>query len=129
MNVLMKIALACRSILLDRALALFLKPYIAPLKQCDFVIADTKVALDHPVFLIGNDAAHLSTPFSKKALFEALEEFYACILGPKTLSEKGTEAAMLIASAKDFSLLETKIEALTEQFRQELIQTIKSHYE
>ena len=99
----MKIALACRSLLLERALAFFLKPHIVPLKQCDFVIADTKVVLDHPVFLIGKDKSHLATPFSKTALLLALEEFYACILGH---SESKEEIVLQeTASEKDFSLL------------------------
>lgn len=97
-----------------------------PLKQCDFVIADNKVVLDYPVFLIGNEDAHIATPFSKTALLLALEEFYACIIGPSL--EEQEEKSTPKEKAKDFSLLETKIEVLTDQFRKELVQTIKSHY-
>lgn len=124
----MKIALACRSILLERALALFLKPYIVSLKQCDFVIADSKVLLDHPVFLIGNEQAHLSTPFSKTTLLLALEEFNDCISGPEIPVGESLTIPLEKSEERDFSLLENKIEVLTEKFRKELVQTIKAHY-
>ena len=119
----MKIAIACKSILLEKALKIFLRPYLVPVKYCEFVVSDSKIKIDKPIFLIGNDSAHLPLPFSKTSLLLALEEFSTCLLGEKK------QKSEIAKEVKDFSILENKINMLTDKFRKDLIQTIKSHYE
>ena len=122
----MKIALACKSILLERALKIFLERYIVPYKQCEFIIADTKISSDKPLFIIGKNEAHVPVPFSKTSLMLALEEFYTCITG-KTIQK--SESIDKEKEQESFEKLENKITVLTEKFRNDLIDTIKAHYE
>jgi len=113
-----KISLACHSILLEKALVIFLKNFIVPYKHCDFVISDKKIKIDKPVFCISKDTSDLKIPFSKSALLISLEEFYEN-LKPKECKKK----------SNDFLELERKISMLIENFKEELIQVIKEHYE
>lgn len=116
----MKIAIECHSILLKKALQLFLRQFIVPLKQCEIVIADYDVNLPKPTFFIGTPRANLSKPFSKEMLLEAIKEFYAFTCKPQVAPSQP-----LKLEAK----LEQKIEHLTQEFSQNLIAVIKEHYE
>lgn len=119
----MNVALSCRSLLLSRALELFLKDEITTEEACDFIISDTPITSDKPVFYIQEEKGDLAAPFSKSALMIALEKFHHATFQPaqKPL-EKTSHLAMDIPDA-----LEEKIAALTEKFRQELIETLKAH--
>lgn len=119
----MKIAIECNSILLEKALFLFLKQFVVPLKQCDFVVSDYDRNFSKPTFFIGTPRANITKPFSKEMLFNALKEFYALTCKrqtPQTIKADGL---------KGDKKLEEKIEQLTQEFRQNLILTIKAHYE
>lgn len=116
----MKIALACQSVLLEKALKFFLSPYLASYKQCDFVISDKKIEIEKPLFFISSQDAHLNLPFSKSTLFIELEKFF------NTLQNKELKT---VDKRQDFHLLEEKIIALTEEFKINLVQTIKEFYE
>ncbi len=116
----MKIALVCQSLLLARALKSFLKDNIVPYKQCDFVISDKKIELDKPIFFIStNKDANLSMPFSKTSLLLSTETFYQQIVAPEPSACR---------DLPERDVLEEKIASLTEKFRQELIQTLRSYY-
>lgn len=116
----MKIALACESILLKKSLEIFLKSRIVPYKQCDFVISDKEVEIDKPLFYIASENSDLIMPFSKSALMLKLEKFY------DSLSEEKPQ----VSSEKNKpDRLEEKITTLTDNFRDDLIQLIKEHYD
>lgn len=114
----MKIALACQSILLEKSLEIFLKNHITPYKQCDFVISDKEIEIDKPLFYISHDSGNLNIPFSKSALMLALDKFYENLYTDEVKVEK-----------IDIKELEEKIELLTDNFRKDLIKTIKEYYE
>jgi len=117
----MKIALVCQSLLLARALKSFLKDDIVPYKQCDFVISDKKIELDKPIFYISaKEDARLSIPFSKTALLLSTEDFYKELQSGISNVDQG--------KTLQHDFLEEKIAALTEKFRQELVQTLKDYY-
>ena len=97
----MKIALACQSVLLEKSLEIFLKSYITPYKQCDFVISDKEIEIDKPLFQIANDDSDLVMPFSKSALILKVEN----------------------------NELEQKITKLTDNFRDDLVSVIKEYYD
>lgn len=114
----MKVAVVCQSLLLNKALQLFLGELIVPYKQCDFVISDKKIELDKPIFHISAVEGELLIPFAKSTLLIELERFYTSLshCNPQTMALPIPE------------ILEDKIVALTERFRQELIQTLRDYY-
>jgi hypothetical protein len=112
-----KIALACQSILLEKSLEIFLKNYISAYKQCDFVISDKEIEIDKPLFFISNGNGNLNIPFSKSTLLLNLEKFYENLYNNKKTKKIDTKE------------LEEKIEVLTNDFRKNLIKTIKEYYE
>lgn len=116
----MKIAIECHSVLLKKALYLFLQPFVVPLKQCDFVIADYDANLPKPTFFIGTPRANLLKPFSKEMLYDALKKYY------KQLHQ--TDSSQILLKQKD-EQLEKKIECLTQEFSQNLITVLREYYE
>lgn len=122
----MKIAIDCKSTLLKKALYMFLQPLIVNKKQCEFIICDYESKQDYPVFYIETQNSHLKKPFSKDQLLSALDKFYQNI-EKKSNTAKETQKTKEIEK-KDTSL-EEKIDALTMDFRNKLIQTIHEYYE
>ena len=114
----MKIAIMCRSLLLQKALMIFLKPHISPLKQSDFVICDHKIATNLPQFRLKTPESLLVFPFSKTSLLLSLEEFYNNL--PSTIAPKPI--------LRDFSMLEAKLERINAAYRSQIISAIKEHY-
>ena len=62
----MKISFECDCILLGESLRLFLRDFISPKKDCDFIVADKKIEAKKPVFVIAEHSPHLKIPFSKE---------------------------------------------------------------
>jgi len=121
----MKIALACKSLLLTKSLEIFLKQKISSYKKCDFVISDSKIEIDKPLFVISGNTSNLQAPFSESALMIELDKFYNKIGTNKTSSN-------LVYKAKDIDLsekLKEKIDFLTKKFRDDLLFTIQEYYE
>ena len=116
----MKIALACQSVLLEKSLEIFLKSYITPYKQCNFVISDREIEIDKPLFYIATENSDLIMPFSKSALMLKVEKFYDTLN-----SSKEVEKTVKI----DVKDIEEKITKLTDDFRKNLISTIREHYD
>lgn len=116
----MKIALACQSVLLEKSLEIFLKSYIAPYKQCDFVISDKEIEIDKPLFYIASEDSDLVMPFSKSALMLKIEKFHESLL-----KKEPTKNVKKVCVEE----LEEKITTLTDSFRNDLINIIKEHYD
>ncbi len=116
----MKIALACQSVLLEKSLEIFLKSYVTPYKQCDFVISDREIEIDKPLFYIATENSDLIMPFSKSALMLKVESFY------DSLFKKETKESIKKVDIKD---IEEKITKLTDNFRDDLVNLIKEHYD
>lgn len=121
----MKLAIVCQSLLLENALKLFLKPYIVPFKQSDFIVCDYKIESDKPQFRVKSPESNIAFPFSKSALLLSLEKFSKAI----EVSAKNDELAKPLQNSPDFSTLEEKLNQICNQFNQQIIQTIKEHYE
>ncbi len=121
----MRIAVECRSPLLQKSLELFLSSHLSSLKQCDIVVRDFKTLDDDRTFYISKDKdSDLVKPFSKSALILALENRYETIF-PKTEDEQdsfGDEPA-------NFSILEKRIDLLTREYQQNILKAVRAFYE
>jgi hypothetical protein len=119
----MKIALACKSILLEKSLEIFLQEYLTPYRQCDFVISDKHLDIDKPLFYVATENSDLNIPFSKSSLILTIEKFYSSLINADVA--KNPEITKKI----DVKQLEDKISDLTDNFRKELISIIKEYHE
>jgi len=117
----MKIALACKSLLITKSLEIFLKKHLSSYKRCDFVISDYKIDVDKPVFLISDKISNLQIPFSKSSLVIELDKFYNNLNSEKVSKEK-----ILEDEKQD---IKKKIDFLTKKFRDDLIEVISEYYE
>jgi len=117
----LKVAVACKSLLLQKSLELFLKEYLSSYKYSDFLISDRKIKVEKPIFLISKDKeANISVPFTKSQLILEIKSFY------KSLNSSYKEPK---PKTKDRSSLEKKIETLCNEFQSKLIKMLKEHYE
>ena len=125
----MKVAVSCRSPLLQKSLELFLKEHLTSLKSADVVVTDSKLEhVERMQLRIGSDeAATLKKPFSKSQLYIALENLLE--------SQKSTEAAKKIVLESEsvqterFGVLEKRIMMLTREYERNILETIRAFYE
>ena len=125
----MKVAVECKSPLLQKSLEIFLSSHLSSLKQCDIVVRDFKVLDDERTFYISKDKnADLIKPFSKSALILALEQRYknSMIDTNKDLKNVEDEYSDEIA---DFSILEKRIDFLTQEYKQNILKAVRTFYE
>lgn len=117
----MKIAVECKSPLLQKSLEIFLSSYLSSIKHCDIVVRDFRVLDDEREFYISKDRdGDLIKPFSKSNLIMALQKRYGSMdssMKDKDLNEM------------DFSILERRIENLTQEYQQNILKVVKAFYE
>lgn len=122
----MKIAVECKSPLLQKSLELFLDKHITSLKKCDIVLRDEECLNDERCFYIANsEKADLLKPFSKSQLILALEARYKELNlynTPEDSQKQGSEAM-------DFAILEKRISFLTSEYQANIIKAVKAFYE
>jgi len=119
----MKVALKCRSMLLEKTLRKILSQYIASEENANILITDHKINKHDnnlPIFRIAyNDIeADLQKPFSRSQLMIKLEEKL------KTMKQK--DELISIIEDEDTSL-EKEIEKLTKQFTNDLLKIFKKY--
>jgi len=114
----MKVAVDCKSPLLQKSLEIFLSSYISSLKQCDIVVRDFKALSDDRTFYISKvkeDDSDLVKPFSKSALILALERRYEDM-------HKDVEVP-------SFDILEKRIDQLTLEYKENILKAVRAFYE
>lgn len=122
----MKISFECDCVLLEESLKLFLRDFISPRKDCDFIVADRKIETKKPVFVIAEHSPHLQIPFSKEALISALEEFYSAIQFSEPAAPSHTSAfAFASAVQQNGSNLELEVSNLIDKFKEELLALLR----
>lgn len=119
----MKVALKCRSILLEKTLRKILSQYIVSEENANILITDHKINKHDnnlPIFRIAyNDIeADLQKPFSRSQLMIKLEEKL------KTMKQK--DELISIIEDEDTSL-EKEIEKLSKQFAKDLLKVFKQY--
>ncbi len=123
----MKIAILCDSLLLKNSLEIFLKDYMSSYKNCDIVISDKKIDTDKLLAIISSDSnADIKKPFSKSSLLMDLKKIYNQKENDKNDQIKNLDNKK---NKKDLWLLTRKIDKLTLDFRENLIDLIKEFYE
>ena len=81
----MKLALKCNSLLIQKTLTSYLKGHIVDFEDADFIICDKLFSVNSPIFLISySNKSHLQMPFTKAELFWALESFYIGMMDADT---------------------------------------------
>lgn len=122
----MKISFECDCVLLEESLKLFLRDFISPRKDCDFIVADRKIETKKPIFVIAEHSPHLQIPFSKEALVSALEEFYSAIQFSEPAVPSHTSAfAFAAAVQQNGSNLELEVSNLIDKFKEELLALLR----
>ncbi|MEJ2372930.1 MAG: hypothetical protein P8Y16_03925, partial [Sulfurimonas sp.] len=117
----MRVAVECSSPLLQKSLELFLGSYLDSSKKSDIVIRDTKCLNDPKCFYISNNAqADLMKPFSKSQLILALEKKYDA-LKPKQENESVKKVDEFEEDGLDLSVLEKRIEFLTNEYNENVL--------
>jgi len=124
-----KISLECDCILLGESLRLFLRDFISPKKDCDFIVADKKIEAKKPVFVIAEHSPHLKIPFSKEVLISALEEFVPPVsFQDPAAPPRATAPAFVIkeeAASQNGSNLELEVSNLIDKFKEELLAVLR----
>jgi hypothetical protein len=125
----MKVAVQCESALLQRSLELFLDNHLSSLKQCDVVLRDKKIMDSyHSLYISSSPDSDIKKPFSRSQLYLALEKFYAKIVEVQSVQDYDKEDALL-SSEKDYSLLEERIDQLTNEYKKNLFKVVRAFYE
>ncbi len=122
----MKVSVACKSPLLQKSLELFLDKYLSIESRSDIIIRDEECLNNSKCFYISSDAnADLVKPFSKSQLILALEKKYDDL----GLSKEKHQGFQTQGESLDFSILEKRIEYLTQEYQSNIIRAVKAFYE
>jgi Tfp pilus assembly PilM family ATPase len=122
----MKIAVECKSILLQKALENFLGKHLCSKKQSEIIISDVKSDSARVVYVSSEKDADIVKPFSKSQLFLALENRYNEI--KKLPLEEEQRSTPQEESNMNFEILEKRIEMLTQEYKKNIIDAIKAFY-
>ena len=117
-----KVAVECRSSLLQKALENFLGRHLSSLKQSDIVIRDYKSDDARSFYIATGEDADLIKPFSKSQLLLALENRY------KELGKSDVDENIQEQSSANFEILQKRIEMLTEEYKNNILEAIKAFY-
>lgn len=121
----MKVAVECKSPLMQKALELFLAKYLCSVKQSDIVVRDENIYNDDKTFYIATDTeADLIKPFSKSQLILALENRYRT-----TIKKKNFDTTKEQNEPMNFGILEKRIEYLTKEYQQNILNAVRAFYE
>ncbi|MDQ1244849.1 MAG: hypothetical protein QG565_1189 [Campylobacterota bacterium] len=121
----MRVAVECKSPLLQKSLELFLGKHLSSLKNCDILIRDVRCLDDKRCFYIsGSKDSDLVKPFSKSQLFLALENRY------KSLNKANLYSSDFIDEEQpDFDILQRRIESLTKEYQENILKAVRAFYE
>ncbi len=122
----MKIAVECKSPLLQKSLEIFLDRYISSTKHCDIVVRDEVCLDDERCFYISSDdKADLIKPFSKSQLILSLENRYKSM---NEITQKEDKIA-LSDEPLNFEILEKRIDYLTKEYQKNILTAVRAFYE
>jgi len=122
----MKIAVECKSPLMQKSLELFLENYLSSTRQCDILVRDEACLENEKCFYVSSSKdADLVKPFSKSQLILALENRYKSI--KKDLPQ--TEETSVNEDPLNFDILEKRIDSLTKEYQANILKAVRAFYE
>lgn len=123
----MKVAVQCTSPLLQKSLEIFLEKHLTTLLHAEIILCDER-SLENPkcFYIASEEGADLKKPFSKSQLILALEKRYAILHPPE---EQKSQEIKDSKETLDFSILEKRIESLTQEYQSNIIRAVKAFYE
>ncbi len=122
----MKIAVMCKSPLLQKSLELFLQNHLSSIKHCDLVICDAKINTDATCLYISQENADLKKPFIKTELFLAIEKKLNKVVDYDAYKDDDLKSG---EQKVGFSILQERIEQLTSEYQDNILKAIKLFYE
>jgi len=128
----LRIAVECKSPLLQKSLEIFLSKHLSSLKNCDIVVRDIKVLDDERTFYISSaKGSDLIKPFSKSQLILALERRYKDMNKGNLhyLNKIYQEDEEDDDSGMGFDILQKRIEALTKEYQDNILRAVRAFYE
>ena len=144
----MRIALQCRSLLLQQTLYLWLQAYMTD-EQYDLIISDVPMDSDKPLFIIGYHTAqynkqepikNLYMPFTKEVLVDSLEQFYQYHCGlanhqqdqtqdqTQDRTDKQNQAQNKDQAIEQEQLIEQEVEALLKSYTKKLSTLLRQYH-
>jgi hypothetical protein len=125
----MKIAIECRSPLLQKSLENFLEGHLSSSKNCDLLLSDELLLGRDNVLRIGSDSsADIMKPFSKSQLFLKLEHYYKIKEDAVSAMHIAQELDMPVVDAAPVSLDETDTVSLTMDTLENKIERLTASY-
>ncbi|ABB43839.1 conserved hypothetical protein [Sulfurimonas denitrificans DSM 1251] len=128
----MRVAVECKSPLLQKSLEIFLSKHLSSLKNCDIVVRDIKVLDDERTFYISSsNGSDLIKPFSKSQLILALERRYKEMNRGNLhyLNKIYQEDELDDDSVMGFDILQKRIESLTKEYQENILRAVRAFYE
>ncbi len=121
----MKIAVECKSSLLQKACEIFLNKHLTTSKNADIIVKDYQDKDSKTFYISQEKDADLKKPFSKSELVLALENRY------KTLHKNPNETVKTENTEEraNFEILQKRIELITKEYQEKIIDAIKAFYE
>ena len=126
----MKIAIECKSPLMQKSIEMFLKNYLSSSRQCDIIVRDEPCLNDERCFYISSDKeADLTKPFSKAQLILALENRYKTLVQDNVLMEEDQYDTKDDEEVMDIEILEKRIKFLTQEYQNNILKAVRTFYE
>ena len=120
----LRVAVECKSPLMQKSLELFLGKYLSSVKNCDILLGDAKCFDDERCFYISSSKdADLLKPFSRSQLILALEKRYKSVNKTKIEKEFDEDESL------DFDILQKRIESLTQEYQANILKVVRAFYE
>ena len=132
----MKVAIECRSPLLQKSLENFLEGHLCSSRSCDVVLSDENLPGRDNSLRIGSDSsADIVKPFSKSQLLLRLEHFYkikeeayaAMSIADELDILDSVEINLEVSPTGDTRTLEEKIENLTSSYVQGVMSLVREY--
>lgn len=121
----MKISIMCESMLLQEALAYYLKDSLVEFSDCDFVISDSELNISKPLCIIGSSAkSDIKKPFSQISLFKDLQDFYHHKAKSTKITANTIPENFLNIKNPDLKL---QIDSILQEFSSKIYQTLKNN--
>ncbi len=118
----MRVGVDCKSLLLQKSVEKFLGKYLSSLKNAHLVVRDYHDD-DPKSFVIGSGkGVDLQKPFSKSQLLLALQNRY------KEIARDEQEVDVTQNSNANFEILQKRIEMITQEYQQKILEAIKAFY-